>query len=147
TGIAVTLVDWDELARWAMIDKTLGLGCPDPAETYSNSPHVYAELDIPTEARGTVGAPRKLQAKRAGSGERNGEQPGSRTGKSSRSRRRTRGGKPVTAHRGGSGATDGETEADTPSAGATAAKSGDGAHNGRRRRRPRKAAGVAANAN
>ncbi|MGH3541915.1 MAG: DEAD/DEAH box helicase, partial [Mycobacterium sp.] len=52
TGIAVTLVDWDELARWAMIDKTLGLGCPDPAETYSSSPHVYAELDIPTEARG-----------------------------------------------------------------------------------------------
>ncbi len=28
TGIAVTLVDWDELARWEMIDKALGLGHP-----------------------------------------------------------------------------------------------------------------------
>ena len=30
TGIAVTLVDWDELPRWTMIDKALGLDCPDP---------------------------------------------------------------------------------------------------------------------
>src|ERR1700739_2643444 len=44
TGIAVTLVDWDELPRWTMIDKALGLGSPDPAETYSNSPHLYTEL-------------------------------------------------------------------------------------------------------
>ncbi len=47
TGIAVTLVDWDELSRWTMIDKALGLDCPDPAETYSSSPHLYAELFIP----------------------------------------------------------------------------------------------------
>ena len=58
TGIAVTLVDWDELARWSMIDKALGLACPDPAETYSSSPHLYAELDIPTDAGGTVGTAR-----------------------------------------------------------------------------------------
>ncbi len=58
TGIAVTLVDWDELARWSMIDKALGLACPDPAETYSSSPHLYAELDIPTDAGGTVGPAR-----------------------------------------------------------------------------------------
>ena len=37
TGIAVTLVDWDELPRWTMIDKALGLNNPDPVETYSNS--------------------------------------------------------------------------------------------------------------
>src|SRR6267142_371792 len=54
TGIAVTLVDWDELARWEMIDKALGLGCPAPAETYSSSPHIYEELDIPTGARGSI---------------------------------------------------------------------------------------------
>ena len=30
TGIAVTLVDWDELPRWTMIDKALGLDTPDP---------------------------------------------------------------------------------------------------------------------
>ena len=64
TGIAVTLVDWDELPRWTMIDKALGLGNPDPVETYSNSPHLYAELGIPAEANGTVGAPRKSPVKR-----------------------------------------------------------------------------------
>ena len=63
TGIAVTLVDWDELPRWTMIDKALGLGSPDPAETYSNSPHLYKELSIPTEAGGTVGSPRKSPVK------------------------------------------------------------------------------------
>ena len=57
-GVAVTLVDWDELARWAQIDKALGLECPEPAETYSSSPHLYAELDIPTEAGGRVGPAR-----------------------------------------------------------------------------------------
>ena len=64
TGIAVTLVDWDELPRWTMINKALGLGSPDPAETYSNSPHLYAEMGIPAEAVSTVGAPRKSAAKR-----------------------------------------------------------------------------------
>src|SRR6201997_1052774 len=63
TGSAVTLVDWDELPRWTMIDKALGLGSPDPAETYSNSPHLHAELGIPTEAGGKVGAPRKSPVK------------------------------------------------------------------------------------
>ncbi len=56
----VPLVDWDELARWEMIDKALGLACPHPAETYSSSPHLYEELDIPTDAKGTVGEPRKV---------------------------------------------------------------------------------------
>lgn len=28
TGVAVTLVDWDELPRWSMIDQALGLGSP-----------------------------------------------------------------------------------------------------------------------
>ncbi|WP_060941820.1 DEAD/DEAH box helicase, partial [Mycolicibacterium vaccae] len=55
TGIAVTLVDWDELPRWTMIDKALGLDTPDPAETYSNSPHLYEELNIPADAGGSIG--------------------------------------------------------------------------------------------
>src|SRR5690606_863409 len=33
TGVAVTLIDWDELNRWAAIDSALGLGIPDPVET------------------------------------------------------------------------------------------------------------------
>ena len=30
TGIAVTFVDWDDLPRWGMINKTLDLGIPEP---------------------------------------------------------------------------------------------------------------------
>jgi len=55
TGIAVTLVDWDELPRWSMIDKALGLDTPDPVETYSSSAHLYEELGIPTDATGSIG--------------------------------------------------------------------------------------------
>jgi hypothetical protein len=40
----------------------LDLDCPDPAETYSTSPHFYAELGIPAEAGGAIGAARKAQA-------------------------------------------------------------------------------------
>lgn len=64
TGIAVTLVDWDELPRWSMINKALNLGSPDPVETYSNSPHLHEELSIPEGSTGTVGTPRKAAAKR-----------------------------------------------------------------------------------
>src|SRR6478735_3618269 len=55
TGVAITLIDWDEIARWQMIDKALGLACPDPSETYSSSPHLYDEMNIPTGATGKVG--------------------------------------------------------------------------------------------
>ena len=95
TGIAVTLVDWDELPRWTMIDKALGLDCPDPAETYSSSPHLYEELDIPTDVNGHVGEPRKAQTKRAPADKSAGKQPArNRT----RNRKRTRGGKSATGH-------------------------------------------------
>ncbi len=66
TGVAVTLIDWDEIARWQMIDKALGLGHPDPAETYSSSPHLFSELDIPGDVKGKVGDARPTRpAKRA----------------------------------------------------------------------------------
>jgi superfamily II DNA/RNA helicase len=54
TGVAVTFVDWADLTRWQLIDKALGLGLGDPAETYSTSPHFYAALDIPAEVKGTL---------------------------------------------------------------------------------------------
>jgi superfamily II DNA/RNA helicase len=131
-GVAVTLVDWDELARWEMIDKALGLNCPDPAETYSSSPHLYAELDIPTDAKGTIGEPRK-PAKRATADKDKTEKSGDRPARDrNRTRRRTRGGEPVTAHNG----------ATTEQAAAADDQGGDAAKEGRRRRRrrPRKAA-------
>ena len=63
TGVAVTFVDWDDLHRWALINKTLDLGIPDPQETYSSSDHLYSDLDIPTDAKGYL---RKSQQKLAG---------------------------------------------------------------------------------
>ncbi|MEO3756726.1 DEAD/DEAH box helicase [Mycobacterium sp. B14F4] len=130
TGIAVTLVDWDELAKWEMIDKALGLACPDPAETYSSSPHLYAELNIPDDATGTVGKPARPAAKRAPA-EKSAERP-ART----RTRRRTRAGKPSTGHP--------EDTADEQTATA-APESADGEQPARRkrRRRPRKTAASA----
>ncbi len=54
SGVAVTLVDWEDTARWKMINKTLGLAFFEPVETYSSSPHVRSELDIPQGARGKL---------------------------------------------------------------------------------------------
>ena len=64
TGIAVTLVDWDELPRWTMIDKALGLDCPDPAETYSSSPHSTRSWASRPRPRAPSAKPSKSQAKR-----------------------------------------------------------------------------------
>ena len=132
TGIAVTLVDWDELSRWTLIDKALGLDCPDPAETYSNSPHLYEELGIATDVKGSIGKPKKpATAKREPRAPReDGDQP-----RRNRSRRRTRGGKTATGH-----VQSAEPAAETPAA--EGAPAGD--HAGRRRRRrPRKPAAEA----
>jgi superfamily II DNA/RNA helicase len=54
TGIAVTFVDWDDMPRWGLINKTLDLGIPEPEETYSSSDHLYSDLAIPQGARGTL---------------------------------------------------------------------------------------------
>jgi superfamily II DNA/RNA helicase len=53
-GIAVTVVDWDELARWKMIDQTLELGLAEPEETYSSSEHLYEMLNIPAGSTGRM---------------------------------------------------------------------------------------------
>ena len=46
-GVAVTLVDWDDMPRWKMISDELGLGIDEPAETYSTSDHLYTDLEHP----------------------------------------------------------------------------------------------------
>ena len=146
TGIAITLVDWDELERWSMINKALELDCPDPPETYSNSPHMYEELNIPTEAGGAVGAARKSQGTRPPRDSRP-SKDGDETRISSadrdrparnRSRQRTRGGEGASGHVE-------KTEKQAPAVAAGEAGAGDGpARARRRRRRPRNAAGSAA---
>lgn len=54
SGIAVTLVDWDDIPRWQLINKALDLGFPDPPETYSTSPHLFEELSIPAGTKGIL---------------------------------------------------------------------------------------------
>jgi superfamily II DNA/RNA helicase len=136
TGVAITLIDWDELARWQMIDKALGLGHPDPAETYSSSPHLYEELEIPTDVTGSVGPARA--AKTAKRPPRDAADAPARD-RSNRSRRRTRGGKPVSGH------PDGEKAAKAAENGDAPAEGTEGAPRKRRRRRPRKAAAATTN--
>jgi superfamily II DNA/RNA helicase len=154
TGIAVTLVDWDEMAKWTAIDKALDLGCPDPAETYSNSPHFYEELNIPTDVTGTVGQPKKQAAKRPERSERaerseGGAEAPRKPRTRNRERVRTRGAaKSPTGHV--EGAIDNTAsagpaaESDTKD-GPTESTGGEATRR-RRRRRPRKPADAAPNA-
>nr|WP_254711181.1 DEAD/DEAH box helicase [Streptomyces lunaelactis] len=53
-GIAVTLVDWDDIPRWQLINKALDLKFPDPVETYSTSPHLFEQLNIPAGTKGVL---------------------------------------------------------------------------------------------
>jgi superfamily II DNA/RNA helicase len=138
TGVAITLVDWDELARWEMIDKALNLGCPDPAETYSSSPHIYEELGIPTDATGTVGSPRRSAAKRGDKSAKriSSADSGSDRPAKTRTRRRTRAGKPATGHPEGT-TTAAETSAEPADTPVAESDTGDAPAAGRRRRRRR----------
>jgi superfamily II DNA/RNA helicase len=61
-GVAVTLVDWDEEPRWKSISDALGLGIPEPAETYSTSDHLFTDLDVPTEVTGRLPLSQRTRA-------------------------------------------------------------------------------------
>ncbi|CAA9224111.1 MAG: ATP-dependent RNA helicase, partial [uncultured Corynebacteriales bacterium] len=82
-GVAVTYVDWDELARWKMICDALSLPFHQPPETYSTSENLYLDLDIPTEATGRL--PR-AQRTRAGLDAEEVEDLGETGGRTSRKR-------------------------------------------------------------
>lgn len=53
-GTAVTLVDWDDIPRWKLINKALDLAFDEPEETYSTSPHLYEQLNIPAGTKGVL---------------------------------------------------------------------------------------------
>jgi superfamily II DNA/RNA helicase len=53
-GIAVTFVDWEDMARWVHINRELDLGMPEPVETYSSSKHFLEELKIPEGTKGRL---------------------------------------------------------------------------------------------
>jgi len=54
SGVAVTLVDWDDLPRWSLVNSALELPFANPPETYSTSAHFYEALDIPRAATGKL---------------------------------------------------------------------------------------------
>lgn len=61
-GVAVTLVDWDEEPRWKLISDTLSLDMPEPVETYSTSPHLFSDLNVPEGATGRLPLSKRTRA-------------------------------------------------------------------------------------
>jgi len=53
-GVAVTFVDWDEQHKWKLINEALSLEIPAAVETYSTSPHLHTDLDVPTGITGRL---------------------------------------------------------------------------------------------
>ena len=53
TGVAVTFVDWEDMHKWHLIARALDMPL-EPAETYSSSPHLYTDLDIPAGTKGRL---------------------------------------------------------------------------------------------
>ena len=54
SGIAITFVDWADLHRWKMINKTLDLPFDEPQETYSTSEHLCHDQGIPPGTKGRI---------------------------------------------------------------------------------------------
>ncbi|MFC7327666.1 DEAD/DEAH box helicase [Marinactinospora rubrisoli] len=122
SGTAVTFIDWQEVARWKLINTALDLPFTDPPETYSTSEHFFEALRIPPGTKGTLA---KELRERAGleaeevedigdtgrrHRDRDEEQPRRRR---SRNRKRTRGGQAADATESGNGAAAGAGGTDT----------------------------------
>jgi len=43
-----------DMHKWSLINKALDMGQPEPVETYSSSPHLYTDLDIPAGSKGRL---------------------------------------------------------------------------------------------
>ncbi|PZE82494.1 DEAD/DEAH box helicase [Curtobacterium sp. MCBD17_032] len=146
TGIAVTFVDWDDLHKWTLIDKALEFGIPEPVETYSSSPHLFTDLDIPAGTKGRLpgSSPRAATAgaEKPASGGRSGSASG---GSRSRSRTRSSGSEDSGSRRPSGDRTAPERSApaadaaapESATAPASGDESADGAQKRRRRRRRR----------
>ena len=104
TGTAVTFVDWDDVPRWMLIDRTLELGLGEPPETYSSSPHVYSDLNIAENVTGRLPRSERTRAGLDAEAVEDLGETGQRGGGAGRSGGRgTRGGSDRGGGRGGSG--------------------------------------------
>lgn len=132
SGVAITLVDWEDLARWSMINTALDLPYADPPETYSTSEHLYHDLGIPSDARGVLDAAPRPAQKRVPSGD--GDSQRTRpTRTRSRSRSRSRGAPSAQASA--------QVDAHPAPTEAAASSGGTAASGSRRRRRRRRTRG------
>ncbi|MFD5965256.1 DEAD/DEAH box helicase [Streptomyces sp. NPDC060311] len=162
-GTAITLVDWDDIPRWQLINKALDLGFNDPPETYSTSPHLYTDLGIPEGTKGVL--PRSARTRagldaeeledlgetggrggrgrgdRAGRGgrddSRSSDRERDRSSRTPRRRRRMRGGAPVDAEAAASPATAEAVTGGADSAADAGTDAAKGPRTLRRRRRTR----------
>ena len=135
-GTAVTFVDWEDMPRWSLINKAVGLDIPEPVETYSSSAHLFEDLDIPKGTKGRL--PRHQRSKEGLEGEKLEDLGGPSREKSTSGRggegRSGRGrSKNRSRRRSGSGRT-----AEGESAPQTQQKSSEGTGSGQRRRRRRR---------
>lgn len=160
-GTAVTLVDWDDIPRWKLINKALDLSFDEPEETYSTSPHLYEQLHIPAGTKGVLPRAERTRAGLAAEEVEDLGEPGGR-GRSRRSgtpdtkeeprprtprqRRRTRGGTPVSQAAGADAPETANAESVADAAVRTAEGTADAAapRTPRRRRRTRGAVTAAA---
>ena len=157
-GNAVTFVDWDDIPRWKLICDELELPFHEPVETYSTSPHVYLELDIPEGVAGTLPRAERTRAgleaeeledlggrdaKRPAGGRPSGRSrsgpPRERTERPqsarTRNRTRTRGGRPVDDADVQPQSAESSPAATQPTADGAAASPGGTSSSNRRRRR------------
>lgn len=157
TGTAVTFVDWDDVPRWSVIDRTLDLGFPEPVETYSSSEHLFSDLNIPAGTKGVLPKEKRTRAglgaekledlgetgkrtapsgREASNGRRNEGRSGGSDGRTNRrSRQRTRGGRNQDSQQNGV-----QKAADSTR---NSEKAADGQSRPRRRRRTRGGQAVA----
>jgi superfamily II DNA/RNA helicase len=134
TGVAVTFVDWADVTRWKVINKTLGLPFEEVLETYSTSEHFFHDMGIPAGTTGRL-VPERPREERAKPAEDRGPRPDrDRKPRNRRQRTRTRAGEP--------------TEGDSSNAKAAESGSGspDGAAKAKRNRNRRRRSGTAASA-
>ncbi|MFE0378207.1 DEAD/DEAH box helicase [Streptomyces inhibens] len=161
-GTAVTLVDWDDIPRWKLINKALDLSFDEPEETYSTSAHLYELLNIPAGTKGVLPRAERTRAGLAAEevedlGETGGRGRGPRKAaavqeerpertRTPRQRRRTRGGTPMDGPATSDATATGSLDAAEGAEGTDGAEAAAGPRQPRRRRRTRasQTAGAAA---
>ncbi len=63
SGVAVTLVDWPDITLWKVINKALDLDFADPQETYSTTPQLLTDLQIPEGTKGRIASAKKRESR------------------------------------------------------------------------------------